>query len=311
MYKVNKRKFSKRKSSIYLLSAILPLLFIVFITFFLNRGINFYGNNLVNSFEEEDLNKLWDEKKYTQIVTICENVLKENFLDLNYLYFHGISNFYLGISQISLEMKIPLINQSIVSLRKAFILSEGKLKGDISYILGKAYYYKGKNYSDLTIKFLDIALEEGYLGKDIYEFKGLAYYELGQFNKSIDEFELLPKERHSPEIIYIISRAYKFSGNYLKQEEYLLNILSNSSQKDVNIKSRVDLSELYYNKGRYEEAIEQASEVLTLRADEFDAQYILAKSLFLTEKKVEANKIFRKLLKIKPGDSEISSWIKR
>ncbi|MGL1894044.1 MAG: hypothetical protein OCD02_20600 [Spirochaetaceae bacterium] len=310
MYKNSKRKFSKRKSSIYLLILLLPFLFI-FMTFFLNQGIRFYGNNLVKAFEEEDLNKLWNEKKYSQIVTICEEVLNENFLELNYLYFHGISNFYLGISQISLEMKIPLINQSIVSLRKAYILSSGKLKGDITYVLGKAYYYKGRNYSDLTIKYLDIALVEGYLGKDIYEFKGLAYYELGLFPESIKEFEYLPEERHSPEINYIISQAYNQIGNFEKQEEMLLDILGNSGQKNVKINSHVELAKIYFNSKRYIEAIEQVNDILQLRPDDFEAGFILGKSLFITGKKVEANKIFRKLSKINSNDKELISWLKR
>ncbi|QEN05895.1 tetratricopeptide repeat protein [Thiospirochaeta perfilievii] len=310
MYKINKKKFSKRKSSIYLLIILLPFLFI-FITYSLNQGINVYGNTLVKSFEEEDLNKLWEDKKYSQIVSICEEVLNENFLELNYLYFHGISNFYLGISQISLEMKIPLINQSIISLRKAFILSDGKLKGDIAYVLGKAYYYKGRSYSDLTIKYLDIATKEGYLGKDIYEFKGLAYYELGQYTKSINEFNSLPEERHSPEIVYIISEAYGLIGDYDKQEDLLNGILEGASQKNVKLSSRMDLSEIYFRSRRYSEAIKQVEEILKVRADDFDAQIILGKSLFLSGNEAEANKIFRKLIKQQPGNDEVIRWLKK
>ncbi len=310
MYKVNKRKFSKRKTSIYLLSILLPFLFF-FITYLLNQGINLYGNNLVKYYEEEDLNKLWEEQKYSQIVNICENVLDDNFLELNYLFFHGISNFYLGISQISLEMKIPLINQSIISLRKAYILSDGKLKGDIAYVLGKAYYYKGKSYSDLTIKYLDIALDEGYLGKDIYEFKGLAYYELGQYSKSIEEFKLLPEERHSPEIKYIISQSYGFLRQYKEQEFYLKEIIDGSSQKNVQLGARLDLAKLFYNRNEYSNAIEEANKILEVRIDDFDAQLILGKSLQITGNEIEAKKIFRKLLKQKPGDSEILLWLQR
>lgn len=310
MYNINKRKFSKRKSSIYLLIILLPFLFIL-ITYLLNQGISIYGSNLVQSYEEEDLNKLWNEKKYSQIVSICEEVLEENFLELNYLYFHGISNFYLGISQISLEMKIPLINQSIISLRKAFILSDGKLKGDIAYVLGKAYYYKGRSYSDLTINFLDIAIKEGYLGKDIYEFKGLAYYELGQYNQSIIEFGFLPEERHSPEIEYIISQAYGHLGKINKQEEFLNSILNGSSQKNVKMKSRLDLANIYFNKNKYDLVIEQVNEILKIRADDFDAQFLMAKSLFLLGDEVEAKILLRKLLKQKPSDTELIFWLNK
>lgn len=310
MYNKNKRRFSKRKGSVYLLTILLLALFL-FISIFLNKGIELYGNNLSKSFEEEDLNRLWEERKYSQIVTTCEEVLEENFLDLNYLCFHGFANFYLGISQISLEMKIPLINQSIISLRKAFILADGKLKGDIAYVLGKAYYYKGKSFSDLTIKYLNIALNEGYLGKDIYEFKGLAYYELGQYDKSIIEFEALPVEKHSPEIMHIISQAYGRSGNFLKQEEILVDILNNSSQRDVRTNSSLDLASLYFDKEDYQKAIVQANEVLKWRADEYEAQFILGKSLYMVGEKADAKKVFRKILKQKPGDKEALSWLKR
>ncbi|MBN2617665.1 MAG: hypothetical protein JXR64_05060 [Spirochaetales bacterium] len=310
MYNNKKKSFSKRKSSIYSLIIIIPILFFL-ITYLLNQGVKIYDTQLVKSYQEQDLNKLWEEKKYSQIVTICDEVLETNFLELNYLFFHGISNFYLGISQISLEMKIPLINQSIVSLRKAFILADGDLEGDIAYVLGKAYYYKGENYSDLTIKYLDIALEEGYLGKDIYEFKGLAYYELGQYRKSINEFEFLPEERHSPEINYIISKAYGQIGEYNKQEKYLLEILDNSSQINVKLDSRLDLSKLYFNDGNYNKAIDQVNEILKIRADDFDAALILSKSLFLIGNESEAKKILRKLLKQKPGNTDVIQWLNK
>lgn len=310
MYKKQKSKFSKRKSSIYSLIILIPFLFIL-ITYLLNQGVNIYDNRLVQSFEEEDLNRLWEEKNYSRIVTICEEVLDDNFLEFNYLFFHGISNFYLGISQISLEMKIPLINQAIISLRKAYIVSNGDLKGEIAYVLGKAYYYKGKSYSDLTIKYLDIALEEGYLGKDIYEFKGLAYYELGQFDKSINEFEFLSEERHSSELNYIISRAYMELGDINKQQEYLLEILDSSSQKNVRLDSKYDLAKISYNKGLYSETIDYLDEVLKVRADDFDAVFLMGRSLYQIGESKDAKNIFRKLLKMRPGNAEVQDWLNR
>ncbi|OQY37217.1 MAG: hypothetical protein B6229_08775 [Spirochaetaceae bacterium 4572_7] len=311
MHKQSIRKFSRRKGSISLSIIILLLFSFIIISTLLNKGIRFYGDSLYKSFEEEDLNKLWEDKKYSRIISISEEVLTDNFLDLNYLCFNGFANFYLGISQVSLEMKIPLINQSIRSLLKAFILSEGELKGDIAYVLGKAYYYKGHNYSDLTIKYLDIAIDEGYLGKDIYEFRGLAYYELGQYRECINDFDLLPVERHSSEINYIVSESYGKLGNYIKQNEILVNIVETSSQLEVKLDSRTDLATNYFDKGLYSLAIEQLNEVRKWRGDDYYVQYLLGKSLTLIGKKKEADILFRKILRQKPGDKVVLSWLKR
>ena len=69
--------------------------------------------------------------------------------------------------------------------------------------------------------------------------------------------------------------------------------------------------EIYFNSDRFTLAVEQVDEILSVRADDFDAQMILAKSLFLKGDEAKADKIFRKLLKQQPGNAEVLSWIKR
>ena len=62
------------------------------------------------------------------------------------------------------------------------------LQPEIHYILGKAYFHKGKFYADLAISHLLKARELGYVAADMNEYLGLAYSLVARFGEASDYF---------------------------------------------------------------------------------------------------------------------------
>lgn len=302
-------KFSKRKGTAYLLFALLiPLFFAV--TYYINQGVKLHTTRMNKSIDEEELNRLWENKEYKKIAEVCDEVLEENYLDVNFLAVAGFANFYMGISQVSLEMKIPFINQSIFHLRKALIAADDELRGKISYVLGKAYYYKGRHYSDLCIKYLDMSLEEGYSGTDIYEFKGLAYYDLKEYQFSLDEFMKLSEEKRSADVLFIMASAYGQLDRHEDKEIYLKKVLSKADKLQLKIDTNYMLASSLLKRGRYSESLEYSSKVIKLKPDYADGLILYGKIQTHLGNGNEAIKAFKKTLILRPGDKEALAWLK-
>ena len=96
-------------------------------------------------------------------------------MDATALSYRGFAYFYRAVAEIALEEKLPLLDESIVSLRRA-LLSGTPFVGEVDYVLGKAYFYKGKYYYDESISYMESSLAKGYVQKDSNEYIGLVVH---------------------------------------------------------------------------------------------------------------------------------------
>ena len=149
-------KFSgvKRKNNkpfiIIALILILAVVTVIFI-FSVNRNLD-EVNIIQNDDSVQSIESLWENQHYETINIRCEDVLKEDPMDMKALVYNGFSYFYRGTSQYSLEEKIPLFDSALVNLRRALLVCNDDIIGKIKYIIDKSYFHKGKYFSDLTIK---------------------------------------------------------------------------------------------------------------------------------------------------------------
>ncbi len=100
-----------------------------------------------------------------------------------------------------MEEKINLINNAIIAIRRSKLAKNLLYQAETDYMLGKSYIekeviiengqrkYVGKFYPDLAIQYLEKSIERGYIGKDTYEYIGLAYSKIENHEKVIESFE--------------------------------------------------------------------------------------------------------------------------
>ncbi len=250
---------------------------------------------------EKTLDQLWNEGSYKQLAEKCEDKILENPLDPAALIYAGFAYFYLGIGQFTMEEKIPLLNKSIIFLRKVLILKTVPLKGKVEYILGKAYYHKGRHYLDLSIKYLKRSLDHGYEAEDSYKYLGLAYSELGMYKEGVVYF-LKSLDKKPDDMLYLaLGQTYYKMEDDQTSEKYLLLALKNTHDFPIEQKCRFLLGKIFLDRDDYAKAEEQYNNILEKNRNSANAHYYLGEIYSKLQKKVKARAEWRKALEIDPS----------
>ncbi len=214
--------------------------------------------------------------------------------------FRGFASFYEGVSRVNLEEKLPHMDDSVSYLRKAVIFDNTRFRPQIDYILGKAYYHKGKYYSDLAVKYLERSLAGNYEGKDIFEYLGLAYSELGEKEKSLHYFEKAVEHNQSDILFYILAQVYMELGNLAKAEENLLRSNNKTSDWQIEEKNLFLLGQIYESRQDMIKAEECYLKIVEKNPRSADAYYKLGLLYETTGDRIKARAEWRKALRADP-----------
>ena len=248
--------------------------------------------------EVVSLSTLWESQQYEQLTQMADDVLAESPLSAEALIYGGFGYFYRGVSNFSLEEQIPLFDRSIVLLRKALALDSTPFKAQIRYILGKAYYHKGKFYVDLAIRYLEEAMAMGYLGDDTFEYLGLAYSAIGSYKESADYFLNAVEQNNTDIRMLTLAQVYTNIGEDSSAEEYLIRTLNKTEDLAIEQKARFMLGGIYFDRGDYTKAEDQYNKVLEANPRSADAHYFLGEIFLAFGDNVKARDEWRKAYRI-------------
>ncbi|MFP4363845.1 MAG: tetratricopeptide repeat protein [Spirochaetia bacterium] len=292
----SRKKKKSRKLLILIAGSI--LLFVTVISVFVFRdSIPFIQTN---EAEDVDLLALWNEGNYTLIIEECNTILIEEPMNGTALVLSGFSYFYHALSQNSLEEKIRLLDISIAHLRKSELVAEAPLARQVDYVLGKAYYLKGKFYADLAIQYLETALESGFINDDLYEYLGLSYSQIGDYENSIHYFLLALEENESDLLFHTLGRTYYIMENFGAAEEYLTRAVEITEDPELEEKCVSLLAEIYMNSEEYERAEEQYRRLLEIDPRSADVHFYLGELYEEIGDTVRARYEWREALRINP-----------
>jgi len=275
---INIRNWSRHGRQKYILKkihAITPVLFIIlavaasiFIFFKVKNGTN---------NEKREILKVWNTGDYEQTFSLSKNALFQKPVDQFLLTINGFSAYQLGISQINSQNMLLFIDECIFSLRKALIHRESLKDGRIYYVLGKAYSYKGNEYSDLAIKYLLMSNNLGFQAEDIPEYLGLAYAACGDYRNSVAAFSqaFVPDKQPSDNLLLSIARSYMAMEEYNIAAGYLKRCIEVSPDSKSITVARLLLAEVYRLTGDYVSAEEQYFTILTDSGENAEVHYQL------------------------------------
>lgn len=250
------------------------------------------------------LSVLWQGQQYSAINVRAAEILKSRPLDQSALLYDGLAFFYESVAASSIEAKLPLVNESIIYLRKALLVTEGTLAGTIDYVLGKAYYQKGKYYLDLCIEYLNRSIERGYHAPDTYEYLGLAYSDLGEYDKAALYFRKAVVQNPSDLLNYILAQTYYKANDPSQSEEYLTRTIRRAEEsKDSSLEARARflLGRIYTDRNELAKAEEQYRKILELDPSSADAHYFLGNLYEREGDLVKARAEWRATLRIDPS----------
>jgi tetratricopeptide (TPR) repeat protein len=262
-------------------------------------------NRIRGRFQPEQdfqpLSELWQNRLYDEVISRCDEQLAEDPLDAKLLAYRGFAYFYKGVSEVTLEERIPYLDESIVSLRRAKLSPAGSWSAEVDYILGKAYYHKGKYYYDLTLRYLQAALSAGYQPEDIFDYLGLAATQLDLLEEGLQYFQQALEINPTDLLLLTIGQTYLQAELKQEAEEYLLRAINKTEDAAVEIRARFLLGQMYFERGDYFKAEDQYSEILKKDPNSSDAYYYLGEIYFNMNDPVKARAHWRKALVIDPS----------
>ena len=243
---------------------------------------------------------LFKAEKYDEVVSTADAILKGDPLNPVALAYKGFASFYRAVSQNALEEKMPYLDQAIVSLRRARLVNTPFI-GETEYVLGKAYFNKGKYYYDLAITSMQSSVARGYVQKDSYEYIGQAYSQLGDYAKAIDAFLQAMKDDDGDLLLLTIGQTYYQMKRTSDAVDYLLRTLNKTEDKDIEERARTLLGGIYLDTGELFKAEEQFLAIAKLDARSADAHYELGEVYAKMNDPVRARAEWRNALIIDPS----------
>jgi tetratricopeptide (TPR) repeat protein len=251
--------------------------------------------------EDGSLSGLWKRREYSEINSLCEEYLQEQPLDQKHLVYNGFAYFYRGVNQYTLEDQLTLFDKAVVNLRKTLVYEDPLLEDKVHYILGKAYYHKGRFYSDLAIRHLLRAVELGYTAGDTNRYLGLAYGRLDEYEKSVNYFLKAAEDSADPILFMTIGRTYYKMERNEEAIQHLQRAINAAESSTVKEKSRFLLGKIFLDQGMLKKAENQYERILSDNPKSADAHYYLGEVYAKQNNRVKARAEWRKVLDIDPS----------
>jgi tetratricopeptide (TPR) repeat protein len=259
----------------------------------------FIGQNLA---ARRQLRDYFETGAFEAAYTQSALMLIEKPLDPFLLTIHGFSAYQLAIAQINNLDTLSYMDDSIWSLRKALLSRENSNDGRVFYVLGKAYFYKGYGYADLSVKYLEKALAANFIAADIPEYLGLAYAAIGDYRNSVAAFSLaLTGEREPSDVLLLaIARSYLALENFETARAYLVRSLEVSLDSRTISTARLVLGNTLLQIGDLEAAEAEYLRLLEEYGENAEAHFQLGELYALGGDMTRARAEWRRALRLDP-----------
>lgn len=222
-----------------------------------------------------------------------------------YLSFRGISAYYISLEREEGDERQGLMDEAVFSIRKALASARKvPIRPQIEYVLGKAYFQKGSPWYDLSVKYLEASIRDGYRGSDTEEYVALAYAGLENHGKAAEHFEVAMKRDPSDVLMLSAAVSYKQLGNLEKTSTLLSGILEKSKDAVVLQRSRAMLAEMALNSGDYRRAEELLVKMTETDPGSAEAWFLLGNVYSGMKDPIKARAAWRKAIGIDPNHAE-------
>jgi len=260
-----------RLNKIRSFTVVLIIFFVLIVSVLIISGLHKGVKN-----KSKELLRIWNAGNYEQVYEISKEALNEKPVDYFLLTINGFSAYQWGISQINNQNTLLYIDNCIRSLRKAMLFKNSAKDARVYYVLGKAYSYKGPEYSDLAVKYLEMADNLNYEAQDIPEYLGLAYASAGDYRSSVEAFTKAFKTGSvSDNLLMSIARSYMAMGEYNMALSYLQRCIELSPDSKSIFTARLLLAEVYIHSGDNNGAQAQYLKILNESGENAEVRYRL------------------------------------
>ncbi len=290
----------KRKKRILLVKWLPVLLIIGLVASGISFGIIHFSTSFFTVGEvQADLKSLWENNSWGEIVSYTEHDLEKNPLKENSLVFAGMGHFYASL-ELPQDQRVQHLNSAVKYLRRYLALDQRPFLEEVHFILGKAYYYLGRYYADLSIFHLEKSLEMGYFNKELYSFLGLAYSGLEKYEKAIYFFERALGYSEDDLLRWSLAFVHYKKNNLNEAEKNLQLALMNTNENALLKKYRLLLAEIYLKQNQIELAEKEYDKILQLDPNSAEGHFFLGEIYSKKGEPERARSFWRRALQLDP-----------
>jgi tetratricopeptide (TPR) repeat protein len=264
---------------------------------------------------DTELVALWNEARYDEVIRTAAGILEENPLDGEALTFSGFAHFYAGVELVQRAEQLDYLDRSIVMLRKALHVPRAPLAAERDYVLAKAYYHKGDEYVDLSVRYMERSLEKGFDAVDSRTYLGLGYARLGVHDESAAWLERAIERAPADEVDAVrmkAAEAYVSLGDYESARERLTEAIASLDDEFLVLMARNQLASVLILDGRHAEAETVLDRTIQQFPQSADAYYYLGVVYDQTDRDVQARDLWRTAREIDPNHPEalqrLANW---
>ncbi len=305
--KMVKSNIVRRKSN-YLKHFLIALFSLIFLSLLGIFFVHYFNRQSQQRISASDVVKAWSKYDYAEVYALSDRLLEKSPLNNLALVYHGYASFYLALAQLDSTSSQNYLDEAINSLRVALYDAKTRNRGQIEYILGKAYFYKNTvtsyYYADSAIKYLEKSKEHGYKADDIYEYLGLSYASLNMTMESISAFTEALIVRESFSLLLSIGEQYYKLGQNNIARQYLFRVINECKDDGLLNKSLNILGSIFIDEKNYPEAKKTFEAILQKNQNSADAYYGLGVIYEKQGDLVKARAEWRKALKLNVNHSE-------
>ncbi|MDP3177411.1 MAG: tetratricopeptide repeat protein, partial [Spirochaetaceae bacterium] len=222
-----------------------------------------------------DILEAWGSGRIADVRAMALQSLAASPLDAFYLAFRGFSAYYQSVELPEGEERTALTDETIVSLRKALAIGGSPPRSRAEYILGKAYYGKGRAYYDLAVKYLESSIAAGYASTDGREYLAVAYAGQGELGKAVENFDAALAHSRTEMLLLAAAKANVEAGDDEKAEALLAEALALGDDALARHQSMLLLGDIRRARGDFEGAAKQLLQALETDPDSAEAHYRL------------------------------------
>jgi tetratricopeptide (TPR) repeat protein len=222
-------------------------------------------------------------------------------VDPFYLTFKGFSSFYLAVEKPRGEERTALLDASVMALRKA--VASGKrlpAKAQVSYVLGKAYYFKGEPWWDLSARYFEQAIAEGYGGADGDEYLAALYAGMGDHERAVRHFDTALAGGRSELLLLAAAGSKRIVGDLSSARLLLQEALAQGKDAAVMQKCRIMLGEMDMDAGNIAEAEKLFQAAVDADPNSAEAWYRIGLALQARNDPVRARAAWRRAVTLDP-----------
>jgi len=261
-------------------------LFLISLIILFAAGISFFGYQLGTGYSEqkafekassltaETILSAWATRDYDFIYRETAVALSARPVDPFLLTFNGFSSFYIGTRTNDGELRIIMMREAVTSLRKALLIGIENLTPQIHYVIGKASFYRGREFYDDCIRYLEAAFKLGYQSSDIWEYLALAHRDLDQLSASLDAFSrAIAANPQSMPLLLAAAKVSQQAGDRNQAELFANKVWVSSQDQFLHEQAGFVLANLLIEQQKYQETLEIINTIKKINPESADAWY--------------------------------------